>query len=333
VNILALQLKRIGDVILTTPALRGLRARFPDARITLALSEEAAPLVRLFESVDHHIVLRGKKSHARAWLRLPLRRFDLCVDFTGNDRSAIATFFSRASQRVTFASAGKGRLRSLPYTRFVKSSVRENHTIDHYCDLARDCGAESCPELSLPLPEPAEVADEPPFVVVHPGSARPEKFWLAERWAALIDHIQDAHALECRITGGHSAAERAHIARIEAATKRRCRNTAGTLDLIAFASLIARARACISCDTAAVHLAAAFQRPQLVLFGPTNPFHWRPLHPQTLVLAAGSPDAPLQTFDARMKGGPMSAISTEVVIRATDALLTAIASPPPATPS
>jgi ADP-heptose:LPS heptosyltransferase len=333
VRILALQLKRIGDVILTAPALGSLRERFADAHITLAVSEESAPLVPLIDAVNDHIVLRGRKTHARAWLALPLRGFDLCVDFTGNDRSAFATFFSRAAQRVTFAAAGKGRLRSFPYTQLVRSSARENHTIDHYAALARACGAETCPELILRLRGAAHVPAEKPFVIVHPGSARPEKFWLADRWAALIDHIQNVHRLECRITGGRSAAERAHIAMIEAAAQHPLTNTAGMLDLTEFAALVAQARACISCDTAAVHLAAAFQRPQLVLFGPTNPFHWRPLHNHALVLSAAHPESPLQTFDPRMRGGPMSAISTDAVIRATDALLTATASRPPCLPS
>lgn len=332
-NILALQLKRIGDVILTAPALTALRRAFPDARLTLAITEQSAPLVTMFDAVDDHLVLRGKALRPRAWLRLFTRRFDLCLDFSGNDRSAFATFLSRAQQRMTFAAAGKGRLRSFPYTRMVDSSVRENHTIDHYCHLARAAGASDCPALSLRLPASAKKSPEPQFVVIHPGTARPEKFWLADRWAALIDHIQSVHRLECRLTGGHSAAERAHISMIEAASKQPCVNMTGLLDLIEFAALIADARACISCDTAAVHLAAAFRRPQLALYGPTNPFHWRPLHDRALVLSAANPNEPLRAFDPRMKGAPMSAISTDAVIRATDALLTSIATDPNRPPS
>ena len=77
----------------------------------------------------------------------------------------------------------------------------------------------------------------------------------------------------------------------------------------------------MSCDTAAVHLAAAFQRPQVALFGPTNPFHWRPRHERAAVISAAKPDAPLTNFDPRMKGAPMDRISTAVVCRAIDALL------------
>ena len=77
----------------------------------------------------------------------------------------------------------------------------------------------------------------------------------------------------------------------------------------------------ISCDTAVVHLAAAFRVPQIALFGPTNPFHWRPMHDRAVVLSAAQPEAPLTDFEPRMKGAPMEQISTAAVIRATDCLL------------
>ena len=98
-------------------------------------------------------------------------------------------------------------------------------------------------------------------------------------------------------------------------------NLAGRIDLLTFAAVLAQARLCVSCDTGAVHLAASFQTPQIALFGPTNPFHWRPRHDLALVLSAAQPDAPFTAFDPRMKGAAMERISTAAVIRAIDSLL------------
>jgi hypothetical protein len=58
----------------------------------------------------------------------------------------------------------------------------------------------------------------------------------------------------------------------------------------------------------------------------TNPFHWRPRHERALVISAAHPEGPLREFAPRMKGAPMAAISTQVVIHATDALLAGPAS-------
>jgi ADP-heptose:LPS heptosyltransferase len=91
--------------------------------------------------------------------------------------------------------------------------------------------------------------------------------------------------------------------------------------LISLATLVAGARIVVSCDTGVVHLASAFRVPQIALFGPTNPFHWRPMHERAIVLSAAQPDAPLTDFTPRLKGAPMELISTAAVIRATDSLL------------
>ena len=66
---------------------------------------------------------------------------------------------------------------------------------------------------------------------------------------------------------------------------------------------------------------AAFRTPQVALFGPTNPFHWRPRHERAVVLSAAQPDAPLTIFTPRMKGVPMERISTELVIGAIAQLI------------
>jgi ADP-heptose:LPS heptosyltransferase len=98
-------------------------------------------------------------------------------------------------------------------------------------------------------------------------------------------------------------------------------NLAGTKSLLTLAALARDARLVVSCDTGIVHLAAAFETPQVALYGPTNPFHWRPRHPRAIVLSAANPEAPLTTFEPRAKGAPMDLLSTALVIHATDSLL------------
>lgn len=324
-RILALQLKRIGDLILTTPALVAARRAFPEAQITVGLADICEELVPALAFVDGALVLRGNKTHAGGWAQLLSGRFDVCLDFTGNDRSALCSLLSKARKRVTFASARKSRVRALVYNGLVDSSVREHHTADHYCHLLRGIGVDASGPLSLNLPDSARARAaaiaQTPYVVIHPGSAREEKLWLPGRWAAVIEHLRTRHHLECFITGGTDSLEREHIAQIERALGRPVINLAGKLDLLEFAAVIAQARACLSCDTAAVHLAATFEKPQIVLYGMTNPFHWRPRHDRALIISAVHPAGPLTLFTPRMKGGPMAAISTETVIRATDALL------------
>lgn len=335
VKILALQLKRIGDVILTAPALAALHQAMPEARITLAVNATCAPLLEAIPAINAGIVFGPGRGWA-PWQQALTGGFDAVLDFTGTDRSAAACALSRAPVRATFEWVKKSRLRALAYHRFIDSPVRDFHTADHYIHLLRALGLEA-DELptsgTLALPESARSEAAlacPPgaFAVLHPGSARPEKYWLSERWTEVAAHLHRTHGLALVLTGGRDAFEQQHLAAIRTALPRAIPVTdlSGQLSLGAFAATLDRARLVVSCDTAAVHFAAAFRRPQIALFGPTNPFHWRPRHEHALVLSAAHLGSPLADFSPKMKGAPMEAISTALVIHATESLLSAASS-------
>src|SRR4029077_18146090 len=73
-------------------------------------------------------------------------------------------------------------------------------------------------------------------------------------------------------------------------------------------------------DSAPVHFAAASHTPQVILFGPTNPFHWRPMDSSALILH-GKSGAPVTEFSPGRPRFPFSEISSEAVIGAMDSLL------------
>ncbi len=330
-RILVLQLKRIGDLVLTAPALAALRDRVLNAQITLAVAEGSADLAPAFPMID-----RALGSNALAlWSEVSFSRYDAVLDFTGTDRSAALTLLSKAPRRLGFAWMKKARFRSMVYNEFIDSPARDHHTTDHYLHLVDGFApALAAPRLapSLILPAAAtaavgELVGSNEFALIHPGSARPEKYWVPAQWAKVIAHLHERHGLECVISGGSDPFEKAHIAEIQAVLSRRCLDLSGKIDLLTFAAVIARTRLCVSCDTAAVHLAGAFRRPQIALYGPTNPFHWRPRHVDAVVLSAAQPDAPMTAFEPKMKGAPMDAIGVELVLAAADGLLAPDARP------
>ena len=155
------------------------------------------------------------EGNAPLWWRMVFAHFDICLDFTGNDRSALFSILSKATQRIAFEDARKTAARGLFYNYFVDSSVRENHTVDHYMDPPRplkiDVRLEGIP---LHLPEWASKkarqlleagAIKSPYIVIHPGSARSEKYWVPERWAEVIDFCQRETGNACLLTGGSDA--------------------------------------------------------------------------------------------------------------------------------
>ena len=134
-RILVLQLKRMGDLLLTTPALAALRRNNPEAHITLAVDASCRELLPAFGFIDDSLVFSRKDGNRAFWQKLILSSFDVCLDCTGNDRSAICTVLSKAQQRITFQPVSKSHLRTMFYNVYVNSSVREKHAADHYLSL------------------------------------------------------------------------------------------------------------------------------------------------------------------------------------------------------
>jgi predicted lipopolysaccharide heptosyltransferase III len=329
-SILVIQLKRLGDLILTTPALKGLRQLYPKASITLLIDQHSRELAPAIAQVDRVWIYQRRESF-QLWVNLIRTGFDLCLDFTGNDRSAVLTFLSKAERRIGFAFVAKRAIRSWVYTELVSSAVREKHTVDHYIDLIRALGDPGTDlPVSLTLPESAEPSAKKlreqmglrdRYCVIHPGTARPEKYWPADRWAKVISHLHRRYKLPCLITGGKDSGELRHVAEIKAYLPAELFfSVAGKIDFLMTAAMIQRASLFVGVDTAGAHLASAFSVPELVLFGPTNPFHWRPRHKTGAVARAGF-DVPYDHFEPRQKGSAMTELSTEAVIRAMEAVL------------
>ncbi len=329
-NILLIQLKRIGDLILTTPAIAAVRAQFPDADISLVVSTGTRELLPAIPGLDHTFVARGKVRDAAEWFTLARRKYDVCLDFTHNDRSAFLTALSGARKRITYQHASvQSNVRALSYNVLVSASLRDLHTVDYHLALLEPLGLrEAAPELQLQLPTSARDCAQRilhaagvhgDFVLLHPGSARIEKFWEAERWSEVIDFATE-QGLPCVVTGGNAELEQTHLAQIRAARSDCFVDLSGRVDLLTLAALIQRARLLVTVDSAPMHFAAALQTPQVVLFGPTNPLHWRPRASPAVILQAGE-TAPVTQFSPDRKGAAMNLISTAQVIDGMKALL------------
>ncbi len=331
-RILLIQLKRIGDLVLTTPAIAAVRQHYPSARISLAVAAGSRELLPAIAGIDRAFIARGKISDAASWFGVARRKYDYCVDFTHSDRSAFLTVLSGAPKRVSFGHAElQSQVRALTYNVLVNAPLRSLHTVDYHLALLAPLGIHgAAPQVQLQLPPAADEQAiralaqanvDGEFVLLHPGSARIEKFWEPERWSALADFAA-ARGLTCVFSGGTSELEKSHLAAIKAHTQSPFVDLSGKLSLLALAALIRRARLLVTVDSAPAHLAAAVQTPQVVLFGPTNPLHWRPRFSPAVILQAGEQN-PLTEFSPNQKRVPMNLISTEQVIRGMEAVLAA----------
>lgn len=333
-NLLCLQLKRIGDTVLTAPALAALRSAQPQPRLTVVLHGPSAGVGDALAAADEVLTYHPGRANLGLWARVISGQWDACYDFTGTDRSALMARLSRATRVIGYRKfVEKKAWRVAGYTDLSDASVRDLHTVDFFLALTGQTPAESTgwqvPEAlafeAAQKIQPPFVARKDGFAIIHPGSAREEKLWPAESWVEVATALRDQFDLPVLLTGSADRSEQAHLAAITRALASHSAspsaspivNASGKLSLTELAALIANARVVLSVDSAAMHLAAMSRTPQVALFGPTNPFHWRPRHDFARVLqASGATD-----FTPRHKAQSMDALPPARVLAALHELL------------
>jgi ADP-heptose:LPS heptosyltransferase len=339
-RILVLQLKRIGDLILTAPALAGLRAALPHSEIVLMTAANAAGLARCLPAVNRVVAYAGGRMNMNVWCSALAGRWDACLDFTGTDRSALIAGLSHARRRIGYAKFSSRPLRRLAFTELCEASVRELHTVDFHAALIGGfAGRPDPPPLEAsPFVIPGNVLRAArgklaaagvsgPYAIIHPGTMKTEKLWPAPRWAEVASHVAGARGLSVVLTGANDGIERGHLGELRKLLTTPVADMTGGLALPELAALIGGCALMLGVDSMAMHLAAMFHRPQVGIFGPTNPFHWRPRHGRAaVVIGAGS--GPRTEFDPKEKPCPMSDVSTAAVIDAIHHVLTNSASSP-----
>src|SRR5436190_6227216 len=139
VKILLIRLRLIGDVVFTTPLVRALKRRFPDAHLTYLVEPEALAVVRGNPHLNEVIVAPRRRGVARITddLRLARRlrreRYDIAIDLHGGPRSAWLAWLSRAPTRIGYEIKG----RTWMYTRVVARprALRRRHSVANQWDL------------------------------------------------------------------------------------------------------------------------------------------------------------------------------------------------------
>src|SRR5438270_8211481 len=162
-KILLIQLKRIGDLILTTPAIAAVREKFPDAKLSVVISSEGKALAPAISGVNKLLVMPRGLAGFWAIAAIARGKFDYCVDFTRNDRSALLVFLSRAKKRiVSFRIKVRSKFRTRFYNEFVPHRMRDMHTIDYHLGLLEPLGFPNATRaVNLELPKSAKAsADE-----------------------------------------------------------------------------------------------------------------------------------------------------------------------------
>lgn len=303
-NVLCIRLDTIGDVLMTTPAIRALKKSHPHRRITLLTSSAGAATASLIPEVDEVIVYDAPWLKATAprvdsspeyemALRLRHLKFDAAVVFTVYSQNPLPAAFLCYLADIPLRLA---HCHENPYqllTHWVKDLEPENfirHEVRRQLDLVATVGCQTNDErMSLHVTKKAHsrvqellqelgVNRERPWVIIHPGASAPSRRYPPEGFAAVAQHLTADMSVQVIFTG--TEPERELVEGIQTGMGVASYSLVGCLNLSELTALIAIAPVLITNNTGPVHIAAAVGTSVVDIYALTNPQHtpWQVPH-------------------------------------------------------
>ncbi len=308
-RILFIQLRRLGDVVLSTALLDDVASAFPNASVDFLVGPAAAPLLGGHPLIRERIVFDGDRRGAMA-REVRSRRYDWTVDLQGSLSTAMLTRASRARVRLGWRKRGwrlwythaRSRRGPLEYV------VRERRRL---LELAGVPVGDSLPSIHLSGEEleqgerDARACGAPPLA---PSAARvglllstrePAKDWSVDGFADVARALvaEGVTPLVFRTGGDEGRAERIR-ALVPGAV------IVPQLELRRFLGVLSTLSVFVSGDTGPAHMADALGVPRVTIFGPTPSEAWSPGLPTTVaVKGAGARFVRLRDREAALASG------------------------------
>ncbi len=301
-NVLCVRLDNLGDVLMTVPAIRALRAGAPGRRVTLLGSRAGVEAARLVPEIDD--VIR----YDAPWMKCgtqaqPARDIAMreMLSSAGFDAAVIFTVYSQSALPAAMLCHLAGiplrlaHCRENPYgllTDWIaetEPATGVRHEVQRQLDLVAGVGADVQDRaMRIAVPAAARAAMRRTLhdigvrrggrvIVMHPGATAPSRTYPAARFAQIARALADEADATIVVTGSND--ERA-LAQSVADADERIVNGAGLFTLPELCALIESAALLVSNNTGPVHIASSVRTPVVDLYALTNPQHtpWRVPH-------------------------------------------------------
>lgn len=276
-RILVYRMGNLGDIVVALPALHALRARYPDAHMTLVTSPTrrgapgAVEVLAKDDSFDDLIVYYIDESSSLSFLRklrsqIAAARIDLAI-LLPDDQT---TLKSTLKQMVLLAASG---VRRIVGAQIVSAGEHRRGQVPRLMELIQPvCPSEveAPPWVRFDGGDTARVAallpapNGGPLIAIQCGAKRPANRWMADRFIALGKALVDE--MDARLVFTGSEGEKPLVEAIIAGIGRGCTNLAGQTTIPELASLAAQCDVCVSNDTGTMHVAACVGTPVVAIF-------------------------------------------------------------------
>lgn len=279
-KILIIKFSSLGDHLLIVPSVRALRKKFPNAYITLLCDPRFKEIWKFCPYLNETLTFPKKhlKFHWSSLVKkLKEQHFDLSIDFQNTFWTHWATYLASIPKRYGYAR--KNGKYWLTHALSETTDSSKMPPVEHQFRILQEL------EISLEDPSlefwPSPENESPfknlceqeglnfstPYALIHIGASWPTKRWHPPHIANVCTYLQD-RGFQIVFSGENQ--DQAFLHEILSHRTFAHISLLGKTNFQQFSTLIQHSALVISPDSAACHLAAAFQRPTLALFGPTD---------------------------------------------------------------
>lgn len=283
-RILLIRTDRIGDVVLSTPAIKAVRDAYPAAYIAFMVRPCALDIVEGNPYLNEVILYDKDGAHKSFFatllfaLRIRKKRFDTALILHPANRAHIIAFLAGIPNRI-----GLDRRMARLLTKRIKDKkfLGEKHELDYTLDILKYIGI-TAKERALSVPVMASAENSVnikltregyggvvPLIAVHPGASCPSKRWPAGRFAKLIDLLKERYDFQAVIISGRDDTKEARA--LLNGLKSEALDLSGKTSVAEIAALFKKCALFISNDSGPVHIASAVGAPCIVIFGRKQP--------------------------------------------------------------
>lgn len=273
-RVLVVALRRLGDVLLTTPLIRSVKRAFPTSAITALVFAGTEGILTGNPDLAGVVTLplRGRAVDHLAVLWRLARRYDLALSTQTGDRpTALAVIAGRQSAGPVAAGGIAAAAKRVALSRSYVTD-RNRHRLLDTLRLAEVLGIPAQQQIVCPAGEVrAGLIPPRPFAVVHAAPMFAYKRWSNDGWRRLAAALRE-RGLALVTTG--ATQDQCYLDEVWRDSD--VTRLDGKLKWPELSALIAAARLYVGPDTAISHLAAATGAPTVALYGPTDPRIWGP---------------------------------------------------------
>lgn len=281
-------------MILSLPAFKAVRERFPAAKITAMIGKSGAEIIELCAFADEKIVVDrvklrdGKKSESIKEIleitrNVRRRKFDFVVDLHSLYETNLLGFFSGAKQRL-YANRENRSLDFLAnFTPRPPLEDKKIHLTDHYLNLLKPLNIENAPRFARLEPRAADLKKievlfseygEKKLAGLFPGAGNISRRWKLEKFAELAGKLATDDALQPLVFLGPEEANLREAIEREFPKKAKI---VDQLSLLEFVAALSKLAVLVSNDTGAIHLAALVGTPVVLVMDERAPTTYLPL--------------------------------------------------------